>query len=47
MEVGKGLVYPPHTLLDNIWIDTSAYAIIKVDMMHKLEVPPDDTTLTL
>jgi hypothetical protein len=53
MEVGKGLVYPHQTLLDDIQIDTSAYVAIKVDMVDenmknmKLEVPLDDTTLTM
>jgi hypothetical protein len=53
MEVGRGLVYPGQTMLDDIQIDTSSYAVIKVDMVHdnskdlKLEVPPDDTMLTM
>ncbi len=53
MEVGRGLVYPHQTLLDDVQIDTSSYAVVKVDMVHensknmKLEVPPDDTTLTM
>jgi hypothetical protein len=53
MEVGRGLVYPCQTMLDDVEIDISSYPVIKVDMMHenskdlKLEVPPDDTTLTL
>jgi hypothetical protein len=53
MEVGKGLVYPHQTLLDDVQIDASPYVVVKVDMVHenvknmKLEVPPDDTTLTL
>jgi hypothetical protein len=53
MEVGRGLVYPRQTMLDNIQIDTSSYAMVKVDMVHenskylKLEVPPDNTMLTL
>jgi hypothetical protein len=40
-------------MLDNIGIDASSYAVVEVDMVHenskdlKLEVPPDDTTLTL
>jgi hypothetical protein len=40
-------------MLDDIEIDTSLYAVVKVDMVHdnskdlKLEVPPDDTTLTM
>jgi hypothetical protein len=40
-------------MLDDVQIDTSSYAVVKVDMVHdnlkdrKLEVPPDDTTLTM
>jgi hypothetical protein len=40
-------------MLDDIQIDALAYVVVKVDMVHekaknmKLEVPPDDTTLTL
>jgi hypothetical protein len=53
MEVGRGVVYPHQTLLDDVQIDTSSYVVFKVDMVHensknlKLEVPPDDTMLTL
>jgi hypothetical protein len=53
MEVGKWLVHLHQTLLYDIQIDASAYAVVKVDMVQenvkhmKLEVPPDDTTLTL
>jgi hypothetical protein len=53
MEVKRGLVYPCQTMLDDIQIDTSSYIVVKVDMVHensndlKLEVPPDDTTLTM
>jgi hypothetical protein len=53
MELGKGLVYPHQTLLDDVQIVASSYVVVKVDMVHenvknlKLEVPPDDTTLTL
>jgi hypothetical protein len=53
MEVGKGLVYPHLALLDDFPIDNASYVVVKVDMVHenvknfKLEVPPDDTTLTL
>jgi hypothetical protein len=53
MEITKGLVYPHQTLLDDIQINASAHAMVKVDMVHenvknmKLKVPPDDTTLTL
>jgi hypothetical protein len=52
-EVTKGLVYPHETLLDDIQIDTSAYDVVKVGMVlenvknMKLELPPDNTTLTL
>jgi hypothetical protein len=40
-------------MLDDIQIDTSSYVVVKVDMVHdnskdlKLEVPLDDTTLTM
>jgi hypothetical protein len=53
MEVGRGLVYPRQTMLDDIQIDTSSYVVVKVDIMHdnskylKLKMPPDDTTLTM
>jgi hypothetical protein len=53
MEVGRGLVYPHQTMLDNIKINTSYYVVFKVDMVHenskglKLKVQPDDTTLTM
>jgi hypothetical protein len=53
MEVARGLVYPYQTMLDGVQIDTSSYAVVKVDMVHdnskdlKLEVPTDDTTLTM
>jgi hypothetical protein len=53
MEVGKELVYPHQTLLDDVQIDISAYAVVKVDMVHenkknmKLEVALHDTMLTL
>jgi hypothetical protein len=53
MEVGRGIVYPHQTMLDDIKIDTSSYAVVKVDMVYenlkdlKLEVPPNDTTLTM
>jgi hypothetical protein len=53
MEVRKELVYPCQTKLDDVQIDTSSYAVVKVDMVHdnlkdlKLEVPPDDMTLTM
>jgi hypothetical protein len=53
MEVGRGIVYPCQTMLNDIQINTSSYVVVKVDMVHdkskdlKLEVPPDDTTLTM
>jgi hypothetical protein len=53
MEVGKGIVYPRINTLDNIPIDSVSFATVKVDMVHEnaknfnLEVPPDETTLTL
>jgi hypothetical protein len=53
MEVRRGLVYPRQTMLDIVQIDASSYDVVKVDMVHenlkdmKLEVPPDDTMLTL
>jgi hypothetical protein len=53
MKVGRGLVYPCQTRLDDVEIDVSSYAMVKVDMELenskdlKLEVPPDDTTLTM
>jgi hypothetical protein len=53
MEVGRGLVYPHQTMLDDVQIDTSSYTVVNVDMVHdnskdmKLKVPPDDTTLTM
>jgi hypothetical protein len=53
MEVWRWLVYPRQTMLDDVQIDTSSYAVVKVDMVHdnskdlKLKVPPDDTTLTM
>jgi hypothetical protein len=46
-------VYPHQALIDDVQIDTSAYVVVKVDMVHenmkntKLKVPLDDTTLTL
>jgi hypothetical protein len=46
-------VYPRQTMLGDVQIDASSYAVIKVDMVHenlkdlKLEVPPNDTSLTL
>jgi hypothetical protein len=53
MEIGRGLVYPRQTMLNNAQIDTSSYAVVKVDVVHdnskdlKLEVPPDNTMLTM
>jgi hypothetical protein len=46
-------VYSCQTILDDVEIDASSHAVVKVDMVHenskdlKLEVPPDNTTLTL
>jgi hypothetical protein len=53
MEVRRGLVYPCQTMLNNVQIDTSCYAVVKVDKVHgnlkdlKLELQPDDMTLIL
>jgi hypothetical protein len=53
IDVERGLVYQCQTMLDDVQINTSSYTVVKVDMVHKnlndfkLEVPPDDTTLTL
>jgi hypothetical protein len=53
MEVRRGRVYPRQTMLDHIWINTSSYSVVNVDMVHdnskdlKLKVPPDNTTLTM
>jgi hypothetical protein len=53
MEVGRGLVYPCHTMHNNVEIEVSSYVVVKVDMVHenskdlKLKVPADDTTLTM
>jgi hypothetical protein len=46
-------VYPCQTMLDDVQIDTSSYAMVKLDMVHdnskelKLEVPLDDITLIM
>jgi hypothetical protein len=53
MEIRRALVYPRQTMLNDIQIDTSSYAVVKVDMVHdnlkdlKLGVPLDDMTLTM
>jgi hypothetical protein len=53
MELKKGLVYPHRALHDDTQINNDIYVVVKVDMVHentkntKLEVPPNDTTLTL
>jgi hypothetical protein len=53
MEVRRGLVYLCQTILDDVQIDASSYVVVKVDMVHensedlKLDVPADDTTLTM
>jgi hypothetical protein len=53
MEVGKGIVYLGMYTLDDVPIDSVSFVVVKMDMVHEnvknlnLEVPPDDTTLTL
>jgi hypothetical protein len=53
IEVGRGLVHPHQTMLDDVQIDTSSYVVVNLDMVHdnskdmKLEVPPNDMTLTM
>jgi hypothetical protein len=53
MVVGRGLVYPRQTMLDDVQMNTSSYDVVKVDMVYdnskdlKLEMSPDDTTLTM
>jgi hypothetical protein len=53
MEVGRGLMYPRQTMVDDVQINTSSYAVVKVDIVHdnskelKLKVSPDDMTLTM
>jgi hypothetical protein len=53
MEVGRGLLYPRQTMLDDVEIDASSYVMVKMDMVHenskdlKPEVPLDYTPLTL
>jgi hypothetical protein len=53
MEVRKGIVYPKMYTLDDASINSVSFAVVKVDMMYEnvknlnLEVPPDDTILTL
>jgi hypothetical protein len=53
MEVEKRLVYPHQTLLEDIQINASAYAVVKVDMVYKnakqmkREVPLDNMMVTL
>jgi hypothetical protein len=53
MKIERGLVYPRQIMLDDVKIDASSYVVVKVDMVHenskdlKLEVPSDDTVLTL
>jgi hypothetical protein len=34
MEVGRVLLYLCQTMLDDVQIDTSSYAVVKVDMVH-------------
>jgi hypothetical protein len=46
-------VYPRQTMLVDVQINTSSYALVKVDMVHdnskdlKLKMPLDDTTLIM
>jgi hypothetical protein len=53
MEVWRGLVYTRQTMFNDVQINTSSYAVVKVDIVHDnlkdlvLEVPLDDTTLTM
>jgi hypothetical protein len=53
MEVGRELLYPCQTMLDDVEINVSSYTVVKVDMVHenskdlKLKVPLDDTMLTM
>jgi hypothetical protein len=53
MEVGRELVYPHHTMHDDVEIDISSYVVIMVDMLHenskdlKLEMPLNDMTLAI
>jgi hypothetical protein len=53
MEVRRVIVYPRQTMLDDVEIEVSSYAVVKVDKVHenlkdlKLKVPPDDTMLTM
>jgi hypothetical protein len=35
MEVRRGLVYPYQTMLDDVQIDASSYAVVKIDMVHE------------
>jgi hypothetical protein len=35
MEVKRWQVYPCQTMLDDIEIDASSYAMVKVDMVHE------------
>jgi hypothetical protein len=35
MEAGRGIVYPHQTILNDVDIDVSSYAMVKVDMVHK------------
>jgi hypothetical protein len=53
MEVRKGTIYPRMYTLDDTLINSVSFVVVKVDMVHEnaknlnLEVPPDDTMLTL
>jgi hypothetical protein len=35
MEAERGLVYPHQTILNDVDIDVSSYAMVKVDMVHE------------
>jgi hypothetical protein len=53
MEVKRGLVYSRQIILDDVQINASSYAVVKVDMVYenskdlKLEKPLDDMTLAM
>jgi hypothetical protein len=53
MVVGRGLIYPHQTMLDDIQINASSYSVVKMDMVHKnskdlkLEVQQDNTTVNM
>jgi hypothetical protein len=50
MEVGRGLMYPHQTMLNDVEIDVLSYALVMVHENSKdlkLEVSLDNTTLTM